>query len=664
MDLNDNPFYLLKAKTTDDKKKLLKLAEESLLNNDSSKINSARLILSNPKKRISAECSWFLGEDNKNLDRILKSIKNKNINKIDFNLTNLSAANFFAYSILNSEINEDGLFLIKKLIIFFDFIDTKKVLEAINQDRNICNIKLVKDAKDLNEDLNNLRRFYISTINKYFDKLTISEYSNLFSNIIYDLYSDGKDEYTLLSELVDRYALTAKQIIDTEEVKISMQIDAIEKYISPKFYKGNISLSLMTDKLIKSLSEWVKYVQPIQINFERRGLVHSQSRNLAIAVRNLVADISNLDIDLSLEILIEFKTLFIEVSEIKDLISQDIESLTLAGAKIKDKKIKFKNTKINSKTESKSESKSKSFKEKYKNFSEVIENNKNKKDKRIINTFFKDFKFYLKSNSSILIKIFFGFGLGLLILLIYEKKYNNLNQKFDENLEIQAGDNKSDFLFRGDKNFKDKNFKLAIANYKKALIMDPNYFEAIYSLALSLYNLENFDESIFYIQKIISGNFENFEKTDAYQLLGDNLFRKKIYESSIEAYTNAIKLEFDFFNAYLGRGRAYLKLEDFDSAEKDFLKYISLNKKNWLVYTFLGDLYFNSKRYQEGIVYYDLAIKYARKDDHAAQAHFMKGYSFFRMKKIDDACNNFKIASKLEGKSYQEAFNKYCNEKL
>ena len=52
MDFNDNPFYLLKAKTTDDKKKLLKLAEESLINNDSSKINSARLILSNPKKRI------------------------------------------------------------------------------------------------------------------------------------------------------------------------------------------------------------------------------------------------------------------------------------------------------------------------------------------------------------------------------------------------------------------------------------------------------------------------------------------------------------------------------------------------------------------------------------------------------------------------------------
>ena len=177
MDLNDNPFYLLKAKTTDDKRKLLKLAEESLINNESSKINSARLTLSNPKKRIFAECSWFLGEDNKNVDRILDSIKHKN--KIDFNLTNLSAANFFAYSILNSDINEESLFFIKKLITI-SILLIQKVLEAINNDRNLSNIKLLNDSKDLNEDLNNLRRFYISTINKFFDQLNIADYSNFF----------------------------------------------------------------------------------------------------------------------------------------------------------------------------------------------------------------------------------------------------------------------------------------------------------------------------------------------------------------------------------------------------------------------------------------------------------------------------------------------------
>ena len=657
MDLNDNPFYLLKAKTTDDKRKLLKLSEEALLNNDSSKINSARLILSSPKRRISAECSWFLGEDNKNVDRILDSIKYKN--KINFNLTNLSAANFFAYSILNSDIHEESLFFIKQLITYFDFIDSKKVLEAINNDRNVSNIKILNDYKDLNEDLNNLRRFYISTINKFFDKLNTSDYSDFFSNIIYDLYSDGKDEYTLLSELVDRYELNTKQLIAEKEVQISNQIDAIEKYILPKFYKGSISLGLMTDKLIKSIRDWIRIVKPIQINYEKRGLVHSQSRNLAIFVRTLVGNLSNLDIDLALEILIDLKQLFIEVSEIKDLISQDIKALTLAGAKIKVKKNKFKDTKIKSKPKSKSQSKS--VEEKYKNFSEVRKNYKNKKDKKNIYTIFNEFKSFLNSEKKYLIKLFLGISFAFLTLYFYDRNYDNLNSKFVENLEIQEGDNKSDFLFKGNRMLRDKNYKSAIENYKKALTLDPNYFQAIYNLGLALYRLDKHDESISYLRKIISGDYANFEKRDAYNTLGDNLFLQENYQLSIEAYTNAIKLDRSSSKAYLGRGIVYKKLENYDYAEGDFLEALNQGMRNGLLYSLLGDINFNTKNYQQGIYYYELAIKYYEKDEYLAGSHFWKGYSLLKINRIDEACDDFKIAYKLDGKSYEKYYTKYCN---
>ena len=656
MDLNDNPFYLLKAKTTDDKRKLLKLSEEALLNNDSSKINSARLILSSPKRRISAECSWFLGEDNKNVDRILESIKYKN--KINFNLTNLSAANFFAYSILNSDIHEESLFFIKQLITYFDFIDSKKVLEAINNDRNVSNIKILNDYKDLNEDLNNLRRFYISTINKFFDKLNTSDYSDFFSNIIYDLYSDGKDEYTLLSELVDRYELNTKQLIAEKEVQISNQIDAIEKYILPKFYKGSISLGLMTDKLIKSIRDWIRIVKPIQINYEKRGLVHSQSRNLAIFVRTLVGNLSNLDIDLALDILIDLKQLFIEVSEIKDLISQDIKALTLAGAKIKVKKNKFKDTKIKSKSKSKSQSKS--VEEKYKNFSEVRKNYKNKKDKKNIYTIFNEFKSFLNSEKKYLIKLFLGISFAFLTLYFYDRNYDNLNSKFVENLEIQEGDNKSDFLFRGNKMYKAKNYKSAIENYKKALTLDPNYFQAIYNLGLALYRLDKHDESISYLRKIISGDYANFEKRDAYHTLGDNLFLQENYQLSIEAYTNAIKLDRSSSKAYLGRGIVYKKLKNYDYAEGDFLEALNQGMRNGLLYSLLGDINFNTKNYQQGIYYYELAIKYYEKDEYLAGSHFWKGYSLLKINRIDEACDDFKIAYKLDGKSYEKYYTKYC----
>ena len=58
--------------------------------------------------------------------------------------------------------------------------------------------------------------------------------------------------------------------------------------------------------------------------------------------------------------------------------------------------------------------------------------------------------------------------------------------------------------------------------------------------------MEEYDESIFYFRKIISGNYENFEKRDAYQFLGDSLFQQKNYQLAIEAYSNAIKLERSF----------------------------------------------------------------------------------------------------------------------
>ena len=144
-------------------------------------------------------------------------------------------------------------------------------------------------------------------------------------------------------------------------------------------------------------------------------------------------------------------------------------------------------------------------------------------------------------------------------------------------------------------------------------------------------------------------------------VLGDSLFKQKNYQLAIEAYSNAIKLERSFSKAYLGRGIVFNKLQDYDSAQKDFLEAINLGMRNWLIYQLLGDVNFNTKNYQKGIPYYDLAIKYSEKDEYAATAHYWRGYSFLKMNSIDDACADFKIAYKLGGKIYEKTYKKYCN---
>ena len=83
--------------------------------------------------------------------------------------------------------------------------------------------------------------------------------------------------------------------------------------------------------------------------------------------------------------------------------------------------------------------------------------------------------------------------------------------------------------------------------------------------------------------------------------------------------------------------------------------------RNSLIYQLFGDVNFNTKNYQQGIPYYDLAIKYSEEDEYAAIAHYWRGYSFLKMNSIDDACADFKIAYKLGGEIYEKTYKKYCN---
>ena len=78
MHLIENPFYLLKASPKDNRKKLLELADEAAFDMDSIKANESRSILSNPRKRLEAEISFFPGCTNIQNKKIFNILKTKN----------------------------------------------------------------------------------------------------------------------------------------------------------------------------------------------------------------------------------------------------------------------------------------------------------------------------------------------------------------------------------------------------------------------------------------------------------------------------------------------------------------------------------------------------------------------------------------------------------
>ena len=89
------------------------------------------------------------------------------------------------------------------------------------------------------------------------------------------------------------------------------------------------ALKKLVLRLNKELREWDKLVQPIQLSTQKRGLDHTQSKNLGFKVRNLALELNNThnERDLAYSITLNLMDVFQEVTSISDLSKRDSEAL-------------------------------------------------------------------------------------------------------------------------------------------------------------------------------------------------------------------------------------------------------------------------------------------------------------------------------------------------
>ena len=75
MIIKENPFYILGASLRDNRQKIMSLAEEKSLEVDEAVCSEARMVLTNPRRRLVAELSWFPGVSLKETSVILSKLK-------------------------------------------------------------------------------------------------------------------------------------------------------------------------------------------------------------------------------------------------------------------------------------------------------------------------------------------------------------------------------------------------------------------------------------------------------------------------------------------------------------------------------------------------------------------------------------------------------------
>ncbi len=113
------------------------------------------------------------------------------------------------------------------------------------------------------------------------------------------------------------------------------------------------------------------------------------------------------------------------------------------------------------------------------------------------------------------------------------------------------------------------------------------------------------------------------------------------HKESIDAFTKAIEAGEKTEVAFLSRGVAYFKAEQYDNAIRDFDTAINMNDQNFRSYFYRGTMYIAKEDYEKAITDFDKTIKL--KPDYGA-AFFARGTAYAQIGNENEAKKSIQSA--------------------
>jgi len=138
-----------------------------------------------------------------------------------------------------------------------------------------------------------------------------------------------------------------------------------------------------------------------------------------------------------------------------------------------------------------------------------------------------------------------------------------------------------EWVQRGNAHRDNKDYDRAIANYTKAIDIDPRYARAYYNRGNTYSYKKDYDRAI--------ADYTRAVESDpsyawAYNDRGNAYSAKKDYDRAIADYTRAIEIDAKHAWAYDNRGLAYHKRKDYDRAIADYTRAIEIDPKHAWAY--------------------------------------------------------------------------------
>lgn len=328
MTIKENPFYILGATTRDNRQKIQELVDEKSLSLDMSVCTEARAVLTNPRRRLSAELAWFPGVSIRQTKTIIKELEDKELSYDTLDhLSSLAGVNV-VLSYLDSGVKltaknlENAIFTLARS---YESIKPETVMNMINEDRTISGFPEVTDLSVIQEELTELKNNAIHVLQQAMASLNLETANKVMLHLMERVQKE-KATYSLLDDVIDQvYVMIVQKDKDSIESKVIDAIKKIENAMDKKA-TSKATLNKLADELLEELEAFDNIMQPIQLSTQRRGLEHDLTREIARKVENLTVEMikKTRDLELVERIMKRTKELFIEVGSVSESLSEGL----------------------------------------------------------------------------------------------------------------------------------------------------------------------------------------------------------------------------------------------------------------------------------------------------------------------------------------------------
>ncbi|ALB43255.1 hypothetical protein AA650_24905 [Anabaena sp. WA102] len=221
-------------------------------------------------------------------------------------------------------------------------------------------------------------------------------------------------------------------------------------------------------------------------------------------------------------------------------------------------------------------------------------------------------------------------------------------------------DNADAYINRGVVYNEQKKWELALADYSKAIAINPDNADAYINRGVVYGEQKKWELALSDYNKAIAINPDN---ADAYINRGVVYGEQKKWELALADYNKAIAINPDYAQAYINRGNGYYNQKKWELALSDYNKAIAINPDFFQSYYNRGVVYDEQKKWELALADYNKAI--AINPDYA-QAYNNRGNLYSDQKKWVLALADFNKAIAINPDFFQSYYNRgvvYVNQK-